>query len=535
VIGPRKLILLIVALLVVAFCPSSLWANTVYISQNGGSFNGGTACNGQSTQSLSFLQNGNNWTAKNPTGNQVGPGTTVYLCGTLSGSVNSTFMTCYQSGTSTSPILIQADSTTNITSPAWGMVFSCGSTNYVTFDGDSKSGVIQNSDNGSPGSYGNQIGTVVFGVGSSSNIEIRNWTISNMYVHSSGSDTIPANPFPCGVCDSGASANILFHDNKIHDINWAYSAVGSGFQVYNNEFYNMDHAFGGGNPNASGSFHDNQCHDFSNWDTPSDSYHHDCLHLFSNGNTISHVDIYNNYCYGNMGGNYNACVYMEGDPGGSGIVNAKIYNNIAVTTNSTGPGSGCWGMGFNISNFAIYNNTCVIPSNSNYALWITGGTGVTVENNTFMCNGAQCMQVGPQYGNLTGLTIDYNDWYSTAGQAFCYGSGNQGSGEPCYGSFSSYKSASGQDAHGLGSNPQLSNDGSETSGSPTIAWGQNLTSLGITPLDSDTSAGNTRTPLSRPAGTCNSQGSSTCWDIGAYQYTGANKPNPPSGLSAIVN
>jgi Chitobiase/beta-hexosaminidase C-terminal domain len=506
-------------------------ANTVYISQSGGTFSGGTACNGQSAQSLSFLQTSTNWVSSGPTGNQIGPGTTVYLCGTFTGTANATFSTAYQSGTSGSPILFQADSNTVITSPAWGTVFALNGQSYITFDGDSQAGIIQNTANGSSDNYANQVSTVVFSTHSTSHITIRFWAISNIYIHDSVSDATPSNPYPCGVCDSGSSSYLLMHDNIWHDMNFVNSAIADHLEEYNDQIYHVNHGVGGGDTTSTDvKIHDNWYHDFSNWDTTSDAYHLDPIHFYAaNATGMNGVYIYNNYTSGNMGTNLNAMIYLESNGNNPGINNLYAFNNVFTTTNasaSSGPGSGCWGMGNQNENHTFFNNTCVYPNTSgnNYAFWVTGGTTYVAKNNIFNCYQTQCMQVGPQYNPLSGVTFDYNDWYTTVGQAFCYGL----SSEPCYSSFAAYQSASSQDAHSLGTQALLNSNGSEQSGSATIGAGTNLTSLCTTlsGLDSavgtaclsDTSLGNTRVPVARP--------SSGAWDIGAYQYQSSQASAP---------
>jgi len=531
VIGPRKLTLVVLAFSLAAFCPSSLWANTVYISQNGGTFSGGTACNGQATLPISFVNTSSNWVSGNPSGNQIGPGTTVYLCGTFSGSAKASFITAQGSGTSGSPILFQADSNTDITSPAWSVVFNLSGRSYITVDGNSKNGVIENTNNGSSDNYANQVGTVVFGTNSSSHITISNWRISNIYVHDSVSDTFPANPYPCGICDNGASSYLTLHDNIWHDMNFQNSAIADHLVEYNDEVYHVNHGIGGGDANSTNILiHDNNYHDFQNWDTTSNNYHIDPIHFFAqNASGMSGVYVWNNYIHGDLGAHANACIYLESNGNNPGINNFYAFNNVCLTTNSSGFGSGCWGMGNQNTSHTFFNNTCVSPSSSSYAHWITGGAAYLAENNLFNCNDAQCMQVGPQYGSLSNVTFDYNDWYSTAGQQFCYGLTN----EPCYSSFASYRSASGQDGHSIAANPQLNSDGSETSNSPTIAAGANLSSLctglGLAgnPCMSDSSLGNTRTPIARP--------NSGAWDIGALQYDASNPPNPPTNLNAVIH
>ena len=59
----------------------------------------------------------------------------------------------------------------------------------------------------------------------------------------------------------------------------------------------------------------NKIHDFANWDTTLDAYHHDGMHLFqvNNNSAVTGLSIYNNYIYGAWGANMNAAIYIEED------------------------------------------------------------------------------------------------------------------------------------------------------------------------------------------------------------------------------
>lgn len=80
-------------------------------------------------------------------------------------------------------------------------------------------------------------------------------------------------------------------------------------------------------------------------------------------------------------------------------------------------------------------------------------------------------------------------------------------------SFTTWKSNCSCDSSGsLTADAKLNSDGTLQSGSPAIGFGADLTSLGISLLDSD------KNSIARPSG--------SPWDAGAYQYQA-----PPNGSS----
>jgi hypothetical protein len=492
-------------LLIIALC-GCCWGTTRYVAQTAGTFSGGTACNGQTAITPAT------WNSTSES-----PGDITYICGSVSIGLNGTLLTFPSSGTSGSPLVLNFDTGASLTSVAAEYLIYTNGNGYITINGAATgsiwagtfaaNGIVEFTANGS--SLANQLCSFSFGIDvtNSSNIIIENLLIENGYVHSSASDVCPSNPNPTAIGGNGSS-NITVTNTRIHDWNWAISAVGSGLSVTNTEIYNVDHGIGG--PNSSGAVTGitvNQLleHDFNNWDTTADAYHHDGIHLFGDNAAVSTVTLSNIECYGNMGANYNACVYLEGDT--NALTGADVFNVFGTTTNSVGPGSGCIGMGNNDVTMQIYNNTCIVPTNTNYGLWITGGSTYTVENNVGSFAGAQALQVSPQYGNLSGVTFDYNDWYTTNGaQPFCFlGSGTSGTSCTVYSSFSLYKSGTGQDSHGIGTQPLLNSNGTQQSGSPTIGAGNNLTSIATGRL-----AGLTTDILG------NSRPISGVWDMGAF-------------------
>ena len=80
-------------------------ANDIYLAQGGsGAANGADCADAFST---SFFNSGSNWGSGQ---SQIGPGTTVHLCGTITGSAGSTGLTFQTGGASGRPIVLVFES-----------------------------------------------------------------------------------------------------------------------------------------------------------------------------------------------------------------------------------------------------------------------------------------------------------------------------------------------------------------------------------------------------------------------------------------
>src|SRR5271170_1636186 len=102
-------------------------ASTYYVSQAGGTFSGGTHCNGQTTQVPSWFSVSGHYTA----------GDTVYLCGTITSE-----LTVGNSGSSANPINVIFDTGAGITVPYCdtNACFAFGGNTYVTLNGGTPCG-----------------------------------------------------------------------------------------------------------------------------------------------------------------------------------------------------------------------------------------------------------------------------------------------------------------------------------------------------------------------------------------------------------
>jgi hypothetical protein len=507
-------------------------ASAVYLAPTAtGSANGSSCAN---AYAYTFFNTAANW-GSGPS--QIGPGTTAYLCsGTYTGATEggSNFLTFQGSGTSANPITLQFMSGAVITSPCWGngYVIYISGNNYVTVNGGGV-GVIQATLSGSPGascvggscsyspsSYGGA-GVVITG---SSNVTVTGLTVSDMYVHSgTGNDT---NANSAGVAILGGGSNISIYNNTVHDmqtgIYTSYSTFReTGYHIYNNTIYNVNWGVGGGD-NSSGSslagvyVYGNIIHDFANWNTTSDAFHHNGIYIWAETgtSTVSNAYFYNNYIYGNFGGSYcTAGIFLSVDAGYSTFTNTYLFNNVIDESSGNSCGNGV--ISNNIAGTNLLNNVFVngIIDAPNGPI----GNGV-FENNIMYWTGSPAQGL---YNTTAGLAIsNYNDWYNLGGgTAMTYN--NSG-----YSTVAAYVNATGFDTHSITSNPKLSGTYQPQAGSPAIQAGTNLTNIctgqpnpGLGALCYD-AAGNAR-PASGP------------WDIGAYQYT-VNITNTPSNLTVVA-
>lgn len=259
---------------------------------------------------------------------QVGPGTTVHLCGTFTGTAGQQLLTVQGSGSSGNPITIKFESGTLLTAPYWsntGAIIASG-VSWITVDGG-VGGIIQDTANGSTLAY-HQASTAINAL-PCNNCEFKNLTINNLYVHSGTA---------CEIDDTQVNAikfsgqNVLVHDNTIHDVGWSiwddYGNNDTNHQIYNNDVSHSDHTiiFAGNGltgVNLGEQIYNNHVHDFSNWDTSNNCYHHDGLHAFGSPSSPKmSLYVYNNQCDGVLGTNFNACWFIE--EGADGLRGAEI-------------------------------------------------------------------------------------------------------------------------------------------------------------------------------------------------------------------
>ncbi len=528
------------ALLGIGFFSGTAKANDVYISQNGGG--NGSSCS--SPLVYTYFNTSSNWTSGTPTGVQIGPGTTVHLCGTITNSL------AFQgSGNSTASVTLHFEAGAQMSSPAFiSQAINTSGESYIVIDGGtpcgpntacsanlSGTGIIQNTANGT--SLANQIGTAAINVGQGScgqNIEIKNLIMENIYVRTSQSDESAGATTSAGITGYDCGNNMLVHDNTASwsraDI-YLGSATSSNWKIYNNV---VRHATWGIAAFASGSttilsnliVYGNDIDIGSDWDDPSYLFHLDGLFIYGQGSTgyVNGAYVYNNYFHGNWGSNGTSAAQTGQAYINQNLQNFYIFNNIFDISAGGGAANGNLAIGYSDVNFLIVNNTFLGAGGTLSgccAIGDAGGgdTGITVENNI-----EAHIDSGVNFSHATQpATVNYNDNYDITGTgengAWC----NPTLG--CTTSFSAWQSA-GNDTYGVYADPILNASYLPQPGSAAIHLGTNLYSVcsgqpnpGLGALCYDAAG------YPRPA-TGN-------WDAGAYNDPPSSAPLPPTSFTAV--
>jgi chitodextrinase len=526
-------------------------SGNIYIAQTSAGSNNGSSC--ANAYAVSFFNTASNW----GTGaGQIGPGTTVHLCGTFTAATaNTTMLTVLGSGTSGNSITIKFELNALLTSPAWssshGAIFISSSYNYITIDGGTN-GIIEDTLNGTAGYSACLGGACTYQINSGGVYSdgafttVQNLTITHIYMHQEDAND-PAGAGSFGIILGGDNSTIT--RNKVSDMDSGVAIVGNNSTISFNEISNFNH--GAIAPNAAAgttitgmTIHDNNIHDAAVWDDPSVYYHHDPIFSYLGGGNIDGLMIYNNYVHGVMGAaSYSAYTtsWFFLDPNGYGnITNTKVFNNIfeadAIAGNYNYPNDGFFGvfdMGVSgaAANSVIVNNTIVDNGNGGMCWHLQDQTGTSIVKNN-LCQtiargalGGACLRGPSPWPGTT--QIDYNI-YAGVGSSNDFAIPEPG-GTAC-GNINSFSAWQGYGFDLHGSNPSYLStnlDGNyiPQAGSVAIKTGANLTSLGISQLNVDKNG----TP--RP--------SSGAWDIGAYQVSsGGGTPTPLPGdlnLDHVIN
>jgi hypothetical protein len=537
---PRNLVL---AAMFLIFAAGFSTASNIYIAQNAAGGNNGTDC--ADAYAVTWFNASANWGSG---AGQIGPGTTVHLCGTITSQMNG-----QGSGSSGSPIVVLFESGAQISVPVCPSngCMNFNGLSWITIDGGtacgpgtscnsslSGTGSITNTANGT--GLANQLPSQAIYCLSCNNVEVRNLLVQNLYVHTSVNDsTVDQTQVNC-VFVSGS--NISVHDSTMHDAGWclidSFQSGDANVSWYNVDVHNVDHGYVLSGPSSSITagpfyFYNNHIYGFSNWDVTSNDYHHDGIHCFSgssSGQTLNGWYIYNNTIGApgyTSGAGINSFIYIEGSTGppcANTSSSIYLFNNIFLMDHYSTAGH----MGLFSGKSTAYNNTLIsTDTNSSGTCWTNSGGYGGIGSSTMQNNAI---------GNCFILaSYTPGSWVPGSANSNVYGytSGNTGSDFYCSGqtSFSGWQGCVGG-AGDANSSAQSSINVSTTTGmpnpgSPVIGAGTNLYSLcegqanpGLGALCLDAAG------VARP--------SSGAWDAGAYVFSG-NKPNPPTGLQAIVN
>ena len=268
---------------------------------------------------MSFFNTAANWGSGKP----IAPGSVVGLCGTITST-----LTAQASGSNGTPITILWQSGAKLSQPscATSGCFNTNSKTDLVLDGGTN-GIIENTDSGT--GLGHTSKTKLISATGCDRCEIKSLTLQNDYVHSSAADNTIDQTAMNAIAIDGNGWSI--HDNTIHDAGWAIytnQICSDTVRIYNNNIYNVDHGWALASCETACThagpiyFYSNHVHDMANWDTTSNTYHHDGIHCYTSGTggTPMHIDnfyIYNNRFDGDAGGHATAWVFLEGGTGSS--------------------------------------------------------------------------------------------------------------------------------------------------------------------------------------------------------------------------
>ena len=311
---------------------------------------------------------------------RIHPGSVVGLCGLIS-----TGLVAHGSGSSGNPITIQWQPGATLSSADWGggSAFSTNGNTYLTLDGGSD-GSIQATAEGS-GLADQGVASVGINALGCTGCTFENLTIANLYQHTSASDTSVDQTQDNAIRFSGSHLTIA--DNTIHDVGWALYAEwrngDANNAIYGNDISDTDHAFASTSSFAGGSigplsFYDNNLHDYADWDTSNDAYHHDGIHCYTsdNGAGPSHYTgfyIYNNTFGGSTGANMTAQIFLEGGSGSGATPCADasspiwVFNNIGSVSQDVNNGV-----------FGIFSGTPHVLNNTLIGADSRGGIGLDI-------------------------------------------------------------------------------------------------------------------------------------------------------------
>ena len=510
-------------------------ATNIYLAQSATGAANGADC--ADAYAYGFFNNSANWGSG---AGQIGPGTTMHLCGTITGTVGQTGLTFQGSGASGNPVTLLFESGANLTSPVWGTAITINGKSHIVINGGTN-GIIQNTANGTGLTY-EQGSTGISLTGTDSDVTIQNLEIASLCKFNL-TDTKGCSSTGINVFGTGAS-NIAITHCKIHDTNIGmFYGMNPGdtnlIYSYNTSYAvaNTMQQFGGNGGGTTSGFsligNDMYCQINATCNWAAGGTHAEIVHfLVGNGVTYNGTLIANNYFHDMGTVAISDYLNLEVAAGATAATytNFKIYNNVFAVTMAN-PAIGlnnnncCW------TNFIVTNNTIVGPGPAN-GVALTGiSSPITLENNII----SSFNDTLHFNGSYSTSAVDYND-YLNWGSFGGWGSPACASG--CF-TFSAWQTKStdecsgGCDMHGMAANPNLNPSFVPSGGSPVLGKGANLSSLGIAGLNQGApqffgvnyACGTGCGPRPGTGG--------GAWDIGAYQVTGLSTslPGAPPGLA----
>ena len=320
----RKVVTMFALVAASFFGVASANAKSFYISGTSNRTNGGTSCG--DALSVAWFNNSSSWGSAS---HQIGAGTTVFLCGRFQGRPGQQLLSVQGNGTGSAPITIKFMPGAILSAPYWsGMgAIDLQGRNHIVVDGGTN-GIIENTANGTGRAY-RQNSVAVYALWCD-NCTVQNLTIQNLYVRTSATDLAATHSVNCVYWHL---ANQMTVNNiTCHDASWAVVGDGNNFTLSNSNIYHVDHGVASGPAGKASNYsiHNNHFHDAANWDSPTNEYHHDGIHLWGQrGGTIVGGAIYGNTFDGDFGVNITAHVFLQ-----DSVQHVAVYNNIAVAPTS---------------------------------------------------------------------------------------------------------------------------------------------------------------------------------------------------------
>jgi len=502
---------------------------------------------------------------------QIGPGTTVLVCGTYNFAAGTTSAFTFQGGgTSGNSIVMLLDAGSIIEAPWWnGAVINLNGYSFITVNGQNSGQILATLAGGTgatcpggPCQYQSSGGSCgVSGQPGGNNIAFINIECGPMYVHYCPSGVEANCPDEGGGNTSGFfvadSNNVTITGNSIQGA-WSGITYGSdvngscsNINMSDNQIFFINIGIQVANGRTTGSIsgiiaNGNLIHDGANWTDQANNNHHDGMHFFTqpsgpNTSTINNPQIAGNFFYGVWGNGINTLgPFLEGGGGTEtgDFISPQIFNNI-IESDDTVAHNGNGDVSVrNASSPLIVNNTL-----NGFTCWdLFSDASVTIENNI----AGNCYFFAIHSANPSTVTEwDYNTYFNVTNWD------NNATTLAGWRSDCAADFGISCDSHSTYGIPGFSNPAVVTlpvstptatyyeptsSATTIIEQGQNLTNLGVPALDFDFAS------AARPSGTCSSQGSSSCWDLGAYAYGGVGvsppppppPPSAPTGLTATV-
>lgn len=508
----KKLFLLILLLI-----SSPVYAADFYIAQSAAGSGNGTSCaNAHAIAGLTW------------NGGDINDGDTLHLCGTLTST-----LTIGDSGQVGLPYTIKFEDGAKFSKAYWGTdsnaaIYGSGK-GYITIDGGTN-GIIENTDNGTAGTYTNQESSKGIYLTGCNNIEIKNLTVRNIYIKTSTTDASTGAAASWGLDFREMGSNVSVHDSTIYytgfGMNLNYSGAVTNWNVYNNTLtYSYAHIYvapSAASSSLTGLYIYNNTSNLTNawtYTEAGDPWHGENIHTHNGGVVDGTVWINNVYIYNNSFGPTcpmrSAVLSMTSSMGirwAAPATNLNIYNNTFLADDgywSTDAMITLSGEAIGTTGLKIMNNTFDSGPSAGVAIYIglNSGTDTIIKNNVVL-NGDYGVLVSSGSLSLTSPTqIDYN----------VYEGATKWMDDEAPDNWATW-TGHGYDEHSTLSAPTLDANYVPTA-ADSVARDQGVDLSGSTPFSTADKYGNPR-----PYG--------AAWDIGAYEY-GAGGTQIPSTVKSM--